>query len=223
MKRLIILVFVHFCYAGYDPSKIPKEDVDLLKTFPTDIYVISTKTSQLTPTQILEFVWQNRLIKIDPLLERLQIGIIGFAGGRNLNGGIYNLESDSTLDPYAYIGIQARFNIIDPLEARKKTEEVQKQRIVLLNLILSLQNIKIKYESNQSKLQILQLKENRLKIRVDQAVSNLDERIANLEEIHKISEELSRNFLEFEAKKQQILEYVTEESREKLKKILGKL
>lgn len=222
MKKFIILIFFHFSYA-YDPSQITKEDVDSLKTFPIDIYQISNKTFKLTPTEILEFIWKNRLIKVNPLLERLQIGIVAFGGGRNLSGGIYNLESDSNLDPYAYVGLQTRLNIIDPMESRKKIEEIRKQRIVILNLILNLQNLKIKYDSSQSKLEILLLKENRLKIRVSQGVSNLNERIQNLEEIHEISEKLSIYFLEFQAKKQQILEYVTEESKEELKKILGDL
>lgn len=222
MKKFIILIFFHFSYA-YDPSKISQEDVDSLKTFPIDVYQKSIKTFKLSPTEILEFIWKNRLIKINPLLENLQIGVIGFAGGRNLNGGIYNLESDSNLDPYAYVGLQARLNIIDPLESRKKTEEIQKQRIVILNLILKLQNLKIKYDSSKTKLEILLLKENRLKVRISQAVSHLDERIQNLDEIHEISEKLSIYFLDFQTKKQQILEYVTEESKQELKEILGDL
>ena len=174
MKILVFLLALNFVFA-YDPQSISENDMKNLQVIDKDIYELSSKNyEQENFTEILNFIWENRAIKIEPILERFNLGLTGFVGKRTRR----NISEDyNDLHPYSYIGLQLEYKIIDPKEAREKKEEIIKQRTTIASVLRNFYTNKIKISALEDRIKILQMKENRLKIRVKNAVSNLDDRL----------------------------------------------
>ena len=181
MKILVFLLALNFVFA-YDPQSISENDMKNLQVIDKDIYELSSKNyEQENFTEILNFIWENRAIKIEPILERFNLGLTGFVGKRTRRN---TSEDYNDLHPYSYIGLQLEYKIIDPKEAREKKEEIIKQRTTIASVLRNFYTNKIKISALEDRIKILQMKENRLKIRVKNAVSNLDDRLENLKILH---------------------------------------
>lgn len=184
MKFKILIFFPVFLFSDYNASKITLKDLENLAKMDASIYEKSTARQRLSVDQIVNLIWVNRAIKIEPLLERFNLSVSGFAGEKSKISYYESSDKYEKLRPYAYIGLQAEFKIIDAKEARMKKDEIRKQRHEIAKFVRNFFAKKIEISHLNNEILILQEKENRLKIRVNEAVANFDERLKNLETLH---------------------------------------
>lgn len=229
-KRGLIIIIISaaimaFLRAEYKPDIVESTDIERLKTLEKELYRLSTHKhiKEKKISEIFSFLWSRRMIRISPILERINIDIIAFGGGRNTQGAFYSPNNDYTLNPYAYIGLQAQLKLIDPKEHREKQEQILKQRADMLTLLRNLQQKKAERAHSNTQIRILMLKEQRLKVRVYNAVSNLDERIKNLEELHEENKKNDILKVEIENLEERILDLIEFDYRKELKQKLESL
>lgn len=223
-KFLIVVLCALESSSAYDPSKITKKDLENLERLDSELYSLAKRPSKpKNLTEIFDFVWNNREIKIQPLAERFNFDLVGFMGGRN-RGGLYGVQNPSDFDymlnPYGYIGFQSTLKIIDPKEAREKKEEILKQRREILKHIEVFLEKEHEIHALREKLELLQIKENLYKIRVGEGVEYRSVRIQNLEEMLKTKQNLAKVKIDLESKRAEILDLVRAEFRDSLKEIL---
>ncbi|MBC5858376.1 hypothetical protein Cjcuy013_08740 [Campylobacter jejuni] len=218
--NFILFFFIAPLFADYNASKITKTDLENLQKMDAFVYEKSTARQNFNIDEIVNFVWEHRAIKIQPLLERFNLSFLGFAGEKSRNLYQDNSDKYENLRPYAYIGFQAEFKIIDPKEARLKKEEIRKQRVLIAKFVRDFQAKKLEILHLQGEIQILQEKENRLKIRVNEAVANFDERLENLETLHAKTAKLDLAQLEFSELKFNLLDFVKDEFKPNLERLL---
>ncbi len=207
----------------YNPSKITKQDLAEILKLDSNLYELSKRkpTKKFEISEILNFIWNNREIKIDPLKERFNLEIMAFAGGRNRSGLNRSAnEFDYSLNPYAYVGLQGNLKIIDAKEARDKKEEILKQRATILNKIESIASKDLEIQNLQEQLEFMQLKENLYKVRVGEGVESRATRISNLEAILKAKQNQNKAKIDLEAMKLELLDFVKIETRDKLREML---
>ncbi|MFK0329364.1 hypothetical protein, partial [Campylobacter coli] len=113
LKILILVLWLMPLFGDYNASKITKEDLENLAKMDASIYEKSTARQRLSVEQIVNLIWVNRAIKIEPLLERFNLSVSGFAGEKSKISYYESSDKYEKLRPYAYIGLQAEFKIID--------------------------------------------------------------------------------------------------------------
>jgi len=175
MKRFLILLGV--ILFAYDPSKVTKEDLEILKKFENLVYKITTKKEKINDFDLYRKI-TFCLEKKEKWIDRLKIYAKFEATAAN--------KSESNL--LGSVGIQ--YNIFDPQEAKKANQGYlqKKQNAISLVTKYLLQVQKIK--QLEEELKYLKLKEIRLKARQKTGVINLDDRLKNLEKILNVRKEL---------------------------------
>lgn len=224
MKKYILFCasFALIFAESYNPDKISKKDLNDLLKLDSNLYSLAKKKAKpKSVDEIFNFIWINREIKIQPLQERISLDLIGFAGGRNRSGIAQNVtEFDYTLNPYAYIGLQGGFKIIDPREAREKKEEILKQRAQILKKVENFAEKHLEIQNLTEQIEVAQHKENLYKIRVSEGVEYRETRIKNLESLLKIKHNRDKARLDLESLKIELLDLVKIESRLQLKEMI---
>ncbi|EHB9800479.1 hypothetical protein JZB73_001822 [Campylobacter coli] len=220
LKILILVLWLMPLFGDYNASKITKEDLENLAKMDASIYEKSTARQRLSVEQIVNLIWVNRAIKIEPLLERFNLSVSGFAGEKSKISYYESSDKYENLQPYAYIGLQAEFKIIDPKEARQKKDEIRKQRILISKMVRDFQAKKLEIFHLKNEISILHEKENRLKIRVNEAVSNFDERLKNLEDLQQKNSKLDFAILDLSQLENDLIDLVNDDFKPNLKRIL---
>lgn len=220
MKFKILIFFPVFLFSDYNASKITLKDLENLAKMDASIYEKSTARQRLSVDQIVNLIWVNRAIKIEPLLERFNLSVSGFAGEKSKISYYESPDKYEKLRPYAYIGLQAEFKIIDAKEARMKKDEIRKQRHEIAKFVRNFFSKKIEISHLNNEILILQEKENRLKIRVNEAVANFDERLKNLETLHAKTAMLDLAELELSELKFNLLDFVKDDFKPNLERLL---
>ncbi|EAL6846474.1 hypothetical protein DSV09_09405 [Campylobacter coli] len=220
LKILILVLWLMPLFGDYNASKITKEDLENLAKMDASIYEKSTARQRLSVDQIVNLIWVNRAIKIEPLLERFNLSVSGFAGEKSKISYYESPDKYEKLRPYAYIGLQAEFKIIDPKEARQKKDEIRKQRILISKMVRDFQAKKLEIFHLKNEISILHEKENRLKIRVNEAVSNFDERLKNLEDLQQKNSKLDFAILDLSQLENDLIDLVNDDFKPNLKRIL---
>ncbi|EAJ7010320.1 hypothetical protein YN63_009380 [Campylobacter coli] len=220
LKILILVLWLMPLFGDYNASKITKEDLENLAKMDASIYEKSTARQRLSVEQIVNLIWVNRAIKIEPLLERFNLSVSGFAGEKSKISYYESSDKYEKLRPYAYIGLQAEFKIIDPKEARQKKDEIRKQRILISKMVRDFQAKKLEIFHLKNEISILHEKENRLKIRVNEAVSNFDERLKNLEDLQQKNSKLDFAILDLSQLENDLIDLVNDDFKPNLKRIL---
>ncbi|EKH6730996.1 hypothetical protein O8S32_001147 [Campylobacter coli] len=220
LKILILVLWLMPLFGDYNASKITKEDLENLAKMDASIYEKSTARQRLSVDQIVNLIWVNRAIKIEPLLERFNLSVSGFAGEKSKISYYESPDKYEKLRPYAYIGLQAEFKIIDAKEARMKKDEIRKQRHEIAKFVRDFFAKKIEISHLNNEISILQEKENRLKIRVNEAVANFDERLKNLETLHTKTAKLDLAELELSELKFNLLDFVKDDFKPNLERLL---
>ncbi|ECZ6168439.1 hypothetical protein KXN94_001806 [Campylobacter coli] len=139
MKFKILFFLPVFLFSDYNASKITLKDLENLQNIEGSIYEKSMKNHEFEISNLVNLIWENRAIKIQPILERFNLSIAGFAGEKSKISYYEVSNKYENLQPYAYIGLQAEFKIIDPKEARQKKDEIRKQRILISKMVRDLQ------------------------------------------------------------------------------------
>ncbi|MCG4072327.1 hypothetical protein, partial [Campylobacter coli] len=75
LKILILVLWLMPLFGDYNASKITKEDLENLAKMDASIYEKSTARQRLSVEQIVNLIWVNRAIKIEPLLERFNLSV----------------------------------------------------------------------------------------------------------------------------------------------------
>lgn len=207
-------------FGDYNASKITKIDLENLKNMEISVYKKSMEHHTLSVGELVNLIWDHRAIKINPLLERFNLSVSGFAGEKSKISYYDNSDKYENLRPYAYIGLQAEFKIIDPKEARLKKDEIRKQRNLITKMVRDFQAKKLEILHLQTEIQILHEKENRLKIRVNEAVANFDERLKNLETLHAKTAKLDLAKLDKSELKSNLIDLVDDEFKPNLERLL---
>lgn len=220
MKFKILIFFPVFLFSDYNASKITLKDLENLAKMDASIYEKSTARQRLSVDQIVNLIWVNRAIKIEPLLERFNLSVSGFAGEKSKISYYESPDKYEKLRPYAYIGLQAEFKIIDPKEARQKKDEIRKQRMLISQMVRDFKAKKLQIFHLKNQISILHEKENRLKIRVNEAVSNFDERLKNLENLQETNEKLDIAILDLSQLQNNLIDLVNDDFKPTLKRIL---
>ncbi|EAK4739112.1 hypothetical protein C6491_09085 [Campylobacter coli] len=220
LKILILVLWLMPLFGDYNASKITKEDLENLAKMDASIYEKSTARQRLSVDQIVNLIWVNRAIKIEPLLERFNLSVSGFAGEKSKISYYESPDKYEKLRPYAYIGLQAEFKIIDAKEARMKKDEIRKQRHEIAKFVRNFFAKKIEISHLNNEILILQEKENRLKIRVNEAVSNFDERLKNLEDLQQKNSKLDFAILDLSQLENDLIDLVNDDFKPNLKRIL---
>ncbi|MGI7227351.1 hypothetical protein ACNGCQ_09445 [Campylobacter coli] len=219
-KILILVLWLMPLFADYNASKITEKDLQNLQNMEISIYEKSTKNHEFNIMELVDLIWENRAIKIQPILERFNLSISGFAGEKS-KISYYDASSRyENLRPYAYIGLQAEFKIIDPKEARQKKDEIRKQRMLISQMVRDFKAKKLQIFHLKNQISILHEKENRLKIRVNEAVSNFDERLKNLENLQETNEKLDIAILDLSQLQNNLIDLVNDDFKPTLKRIL---
>ncbi|EAH8133628.1 hypothetical protein NJL15_001770 [Campylobacter coli] len=220
MKFKILFFLPVFLFSDYNASKITLKDLENLQNIEGSIYEKSMKNHQFEISNLVNLIWENRAIKIQPILERFNLSIAGFAGEKSKISYYEVSNKYENLQPYAYIGLQAEFKIIDPKEARQKKDEIRKQRILISKMVRDFQAKKLEIFHLKNEISILHEKENRLKIRVNEAVSNFDERLKNLEDLQQKNSKLDFAILDLSQLENDLIDLVNDDFKPNLKRIL---
>ncbi len=219
-KILILMIFGVPLFADYNASKITKTDLENLQNMEISIYEKSTKNHEFNIMELVDLIWENRAIKIQPILERFNLSIAGFAGEKSKISYYEVSNKYENLQPYAYIGLQAEFKIIDPKEARQKKDEIRKQRMLISQMVRDFKAKKLQIFHLKNQISILHEKENRLKIRVNEAVSNFDERLKNLENLQETNEKLDIAILDLSQLQNNLIDFVKDDFKPNLERLL---
>ncbi len=219
-KILILMIFGVPLFADYNASKITKTDLENLQNMEISIYEKSTKNHEFNIMELVDLIWENRAIKIQPILERFNLSIAGFAGEKSKISYYEVSNKYENLQPYAYIGLQAEFKIIDPKEARQKKDEIRKQRMLISQMVRDFKAKKLQIFHLKNQISILHEKENRLKIRVNEAVSNFDERLKNLENLQETNEKLDIAILDLSQLQNNLIDLVNDDFKPTLERLL---
>ncbi len=219
-KILILMIFGVPLFADYNASKITKTDLENLQNMEISIYEKSTKNHEFNIMELVDLIWENRAIKIQPILERFNLSVSGFAGEKSKISYYESPDKYEKLRPYAYIGLQAEFKIIDPKEARQKKDEIRKQRMLISQMVRDFKAKKLQIFHLKNQISILHEKENRLKIRVNEAVSNFDERLKNLENLQETNEKLDIAILDLSQLQNNLIDLVKDDFKPNLERLL---
>ncbi|EGJ5825955.1 hypothetical protein INA50_001695 [Campylobacter jejuni] len=199
LKILILVLWLMPLFGDYNASKITKEDLENLAKMDASIYEKSTARQRLSVDQIVNLIWVNRAIKIEPLLERFNLSVSGFVGEKSKISYYESPDKYEKLRPYAYIGLQAE---------------------LIAKFVRNFFAKKIEISHLNNEILILQEKENRLKIRVNEAVANFDERLKNLETLHTKTAKLDLAELELSELKFNLLDFVKDDFKPNLERLL---
>ncbi|EPR9519137.1 hypothetical protein ACU94D_001814 [Campylobacter coli] len=220
MKFKILFFLPVFLFSDYNASKITLKDLENLQNIEGSIYEKSMKNHEFEISNLVNLIWENRAIKIQPILERFNLSIAGFAGEKSKISYYEVSNKYENLQPYAYIGLQAEFKIIDPKEARQKKDEIRKQRMLISQMVRDFKAKKLQIFHLKNQISILHEKENRLKIRVNEAVSNFDERLKNLENLQETNEKLDIAILDLSQLQNNLIDLVSDDFKPTLKRLL---
>lgn len=215
MKKLLLFMLI---VASLNAEKITDADIEAINQLAPKILEKSAKENKIENiSKIFAIIWQNRKIEIKPILERIQISLVGGSGMKNR---LRDIDYSGDLKPYQYIGAEFSIAILDEKERREKQTEIIKQKAEILKILQDYYNLKTKIAHKQNELDILTLKEKRLKARVLQGVSNLDDRLDNLDSIRKAKEQKELDEVKATMLFFSILELVQEPAQKILKELL---
>ncbi|EGF7504500.1 hypothetical protein HJ567_004827, partial [Salmonella enterica subsp. enterica serovar Infantis] len=83
MKFKILFFLPVFLFSDYNASKITLKDLENLQNIEGSIYEKSMKNHEFEISNLVNLIWENRAIKIQPILERFNLSIAGFAGEKS--------------------------------------------------------------------------------------------------------------------------------------------
>ena len=122
--------------ASSNAEKITDADIEAINQLAPKILEKSAKENKIENiSKIFAIIWQNRKIEIKPILERIQISLVGGSGMKNR---LRDIDYSGDLKPYQYIGAEFSIAILDEKERREKQTEIIKQKAEILKQINAL-------------------------------------------------------------------------------------
>ena len=191
MMRDFIMLICGVLLFAYDPTKITKDDLKLLKQFDKLAYEITTKDNQ---KGIKESLYQKAsfCIKKHSWLDRVKI----YAK--------LDAKTPSNDENTLSAGVTIQYNIFDLKEAKNAKEDYINKKQKLFDLINNYLLTKESIKQLQLEIKYYLLKEVRLKARQKSGIINLDDRLKNLEKIMQLKEKLQNQRIELLTIKQKI-------------------
>jgi len=216
MKKIIIIFLIIFVRADYEnikPSRITKNDLNITKNFEN----IANKIINKEPKQInIQKIYQT-IIKHSKL--KYKVNNLKLYATATARRQVYS-EAEQQEPTSAFIGITAKYNLLDDKEKR----DIQKQNITLkqqiINDINNFAQNKEQIQNDKQKLELLKLKNIRAKTRQKAGIINLDDRIKIIDDILKIKQNIRENEQKETILKLKLLNYVKDEYQIKLKRLL---
>jgi len=185
-------------YYDTSPSRIIKNDVDLLKKFDEKLYKIAEKKhKKYSIGKIYRFIQKHRSLIND--YSRLKISIVGELGSRTRRG-LAGLGEDYTLNDeltnsreYYLVGLKAIYPIYDKKTEKTLRNERIKQENEIINKIALYLESKETIDLLKEELEIVRLIQIRDKALVKTGIKYLDERIKTIERIFKIKKSIRQS------------------------------